>query len=177
MERTLLAVIVLASVAGCATSNAPPLVVERSTGAVPAKRARPPFPVGEYAALPKTGTASLTGQAFLKTRGGDVKTAAGNTIYLSTVTSYSTATIAASGAMDKWALHDPLLSSYERITTADVGGNFKFKNVPSGRYYVYTRITWEAATGYGGHPELQGGWIWTPVTLQENELTELMVTE
>lgn len=47
------------------------------------------FQESEYLALPKTGTATIIGQAFLKTRGGDVKTAAGNEILLNPVTSYS----------------------------------------------------------------------------------------
>ncbi len=41
---------------------------------------RIPFPEAEYATLKMNGTAVIRGQAFLKTRGGDVKTAAGNEV-------------------------------------------------------------------------------------------------
>lgn len=47
------------------------------------------FPQEEYSSLPEAGTAVVHGQAFLKTRGGDVKTAAGEEVILNPVTSYS----------------------------------------------------------------------------------------
>jgi hypothetical protein len=51
---------------------------------------RLPFPSDEYAALATTGTGVVKGQVFMKTRGGDVKTAAGSEIHMDPVTTYST---------------------------------------------------------------------------------------
>jgi hypothetical protein len=49
-----------------------------------------PFNEDEYLPYAGDGDATITGQAFLKTRGGDVKYGAGNTIFMNPVTSYST---------------------------------------------------------------------------------------
>ena len=47
------------------------------------------FPIAEYEMLNRKGTGIVTGQAFLRTRSGDVKTTAGDEILLNPVTSYS----------------------------------------------------------------------------------------
>ena len=48
------------------------------------------FNEDEYATYAGDGTATITGQAFVKTRGGDVKFGAGNKVFLNPVTTYST---------------------------------------------------------------------------------------
>lgn len=116
------------------------------------KRPRMKFPEDIYAYIPKVsekkGTAVITGQAFLKTRGGDVKFAAGDTIVLNPVTIYS----------DEWYnrafLHgeyigdpDSRIWDYIYKTIADGNGRFKFKNIPKGEYYINTAIFWEYANG------------------------------
>ena len=122
MERMLLAAVAAASLASCAA----PRVY------VPTPIERPPFPEAEYAALAKTGTATVTGQAFLKTRGGDVKTGAGNAVYLNPVTSYSKFAYDHRLAYDGLSPVDQRMNAYLRQTVADASGRFSFKNVPDG---------------------------------------------
>jgi len=138
---------------------------------------RPEFPIDEYKNLPKEGTGIVEGQAFLKTRGGDVKTAAGNYIQLNPVTSYS----------DFWyennyVKHLPLKKVDSRINDylikklGDASGRFKFKNVPPGDYYVGADITWEAATGYNGALQKQGGFVAKRITVKNGQTTEVIIT-
>src|SRR5262245_40298090 len=112
MSRSLLS-LTLMTIFSCAT---PP--VERI-----------PFPREEYAALEKSGSAVVSGQAFLKTRGGDVKTAAGEEVYLNPVTSYSEQwyEVAYTGGRALTEA-DPSYSDYVQTTIADGDGRFSFSN-------------------------------------------------
>lgn len=132
---------IVAILTGCAI---PPALVQR-----------PEFPVAEYELLPKEGTHIIVGQAFLTTRGGDVKVAAGQPVTLNPVTSYSL----------HWcknvpynASPDPRQNKYLRITTADASGSFSFAGLPAGEYFIVTNVTWEAP-GYGGALTPQGGMV------------------
>jgi len=141
---------------------------------------RMPFPENEYQALPKTGTATVKGQAFMKTRGGDVKTAAGNEVWLNPVTSYSIEwyekfylpTISNTSPLRdiKTTPPDPRLTKYILIQIADGDGRFTFKNAPPGEYFVTTAVTW-----YVGK-ELQGGFVTKRITVKDGEETDVIVT-
>ena len=135
------------------------------------------FPSAEYQALTRTGTGIVRGQAFLKTRGGDVKVSAGNAVILNPVTSYSMEWY------EKSYVHgiplvqaDPRLSDYLRMQTADGSGRFTFKDVPPGEYFVTTRVMWDAPTGYKGSLQRQGGWITKRITVNDGADVEVIVT-
>lgn len=122
------------------------------------------------------GSAKVIGQAFLKTRGGDVKYGAGELVtiypdvpYINEVNSipwYSRNN--AQGIDPEWA-------SYVRETRSDGGGNFEFPGIPKGKYIIETRVTWEVATKYG--PETQGGTLRSKVTVPESGQVKVIVTE
>jgi hypothetical protein len=165
MKRVLSTTLFAAVIVGCASER--PTITPLP---------RPPFPEAEYAALPKTGTGVVTGQAFLKTRGGDVKTGAGNTIYLNPVTSYSKYAYEFRYSSGGIAPPDPRIYGYMRETIADASGRFTFRNVPAGEYYVTGKVTWEAPTGYQHSMQTQGGAIWKPVTVDDGATVEVMLT-
>lgn len=156
------------TLAGCAAQQRGEIV----------KLSRPDFPQAEYDKLAKTGTATVSGQVFLKTRGGDVKVGAGNPVILNPVTSYSR--FAYENRLDRAGLTAPdaRLYKYMRETIADASGKFTFKNVPDGDYYVAGTVKWEAVQG-GAYPHLatQGGVIWKPITIKNGESVEVMVTQ
>tara|TARA_R110001583_G_scaffold39090_2_gene125632 strand:- start:142 stop:666 length:525 start_codon:yes stop_codon:yes gene_type:complete len=123
-------------------------------------QSRIPFPQEEYDALPKTGSARVTGEAFLKTVGGDIKYAAGNTVYLNPVTSYSKEWFQKQYVQGiRLVDADPRIHEYAIQAVADGQGKFEFINVPSGKFYLVTHVTWVAATGYKGALQQQGGLI------------------
>lgn len=136
------------------------------------------FPEAEYTVLPATGTARIEGQAFLKTIGGDVKTAAGNAVYLNPVTSYSEQWYASyvTGRPLDPAEPDPRLSKYIRETTADGEGRFEFADVPAGEYFVTTRVVWGVPTGSYGTISQQGGTVTKRISIKEGEVIKIIIT-
>lgn len=143
----------------------------------PQKISRITFPEHEYQGLVKSGTAIVKGQAFLKTRGGDVKMAAGNEIILNPVTSYSNEWYEKEYIQGKPLVEaDSRLWKYVIKTVADGSGRFTFKNVPAGQYYVTTRVTWEAATGYHGALQVQGSVVTKRITVNDGDDIEVILT-
>jgi hypothetical protein len=165
MKKAFLIAATAAAMSGCAMPVYTP----------PPQLQRPEFPAAEYAALPKTGNATVTGQAFLKTRGGTVKTGAGNKIFLEPMTSYTT--FEHNHRNSYLTLTDPRARQYIRDTVADASGRFTFKNIPDGSYYLLGQVTWEAPTGYKFAMETQGGWIYKTITVNNGESLEVMLTE
>ncbi len=135
------------------------------------------FPEHEYQSLARSGTAIIKGQAFLKTRGGDVKVAAGNEIILNPVTSYSNEWYEKAYVQGTPLVEpDSRLLNYVLRTVADGNGMFTFKNVPAGQYFVTTSVTWEAATGYQGALQMQGGTVTKRITVNDGDEIEVIVT-
>ena len=151
------------------------------TGPVVSIVPRVPWPEQEYARLDKKGKNAVSGQAFMKTRGGDVKTCAGETVTLSPVTSYS-AQFFNMEVLGKREAHqrlspdvDSRIHSYLKQTTADASGKFTFYDVPAGDYYLYTLVRWEAPTARG-HSQ-QGGWLGQKVSVRDEERNDFILTK
>lgn len=103
------------------------------------------------------GVNAIKGSAFLRTRGGEVRTCAGYPVHL----------IPSSPITDKWAeatFGTPtgglaqvrwrtMFGEYDRETTCDAQGNFQFDGLPDGRYHVVAKVEWEVAR------QVQGGLI------------------
>lgn len=135
------------------------------------------FPENEYAQLKHEGTAIIRGQAFLKTRGGNIKYAAGEIVTLNPVTTYSQQWFVESVINSNiLAPYDPRLNNYIRVKIADASGNFKFTNVPAGEYYLNTKVTWEIVSGYKGNLEQQGLTLVTKVKVNEAQEIEVILT-
>ncbi len=71
---------------------------------------------------------------------------------------------------------DPRLLNYVMKTVADGSGRFMFKDVPPGQYFVTTVVTWEAATGYQGALQVQGGTVTKRITVNDGDEIEVIVT-
>ncbi|UCE74111.1 MAG: hypothetical protein JSV56_00020 [Methanomassiliicoccales archaeon] len=172
LVRVLAVMMVVGLMSGCA-------------GLQPAVK-RVPFPAEEYAKLPEmgTGTATVRGQAFLKTMVGEVKYAAGNEVVLAPVTSYSTQMYETSGnwAIDSWRPYpqyeprqpDPRRKKYGGYTQGDGEGRFEFKKVPEGEYYLGTYVQWSIPQQYGYRP--QGGTITKKITVEEGKEYNMILT-
>ncbi|MCP4263356.1 MAG: carboxypeptidase-like regulatory domain-containing protein [Planctomycetes bacterium] len=104
---------------------------------------RTTFEASEYKSLDKEGGGTVTGRALIKTRSGDIKTLAGETVRLHRKGIYS----------DQWfelasnrkvykAAYDYRLEDYVFMTIADDDGRFTFKDVPAGEYNLTTKISW-----------------------------------
>lgn len=129
------------------------------------------FDESEYRPYDQEGTSTICGQAFLKTRGGIVKFAAGNQITIDPVTSYSSESLQL-GTLSGMQLtpSDQRADTYTRFTRADGTGNFCFRKLPAGRYYVFTLIMWD--TGITS----TGGWVHLNVPVRKGKTVKVILT-
>ncbi|MFC3392445.1 carboxypeptidase-like regulatory domain-containing protein [Aidingimonas halophila] len=93
------------------------------------------FPEEEYAALEKSGNASIAGRISLNTASG-VKYGADTTISVAPVTTYSAeaAEMALAGKAVEPA--DPRAQAYTHRTRTDSRGYFELNGLPAGDFYV-----------------------------------------
>jgi len=133
------------------------------------------FIESEYLPYGDTGTSIITGQAFLKTRGGDVKYGAGCMVYLNPVTTYSTEWFTY-GIIKEMSLSkaDQRIDKYHWETMADGFGNFEFKNLPTGEYYLACNITWEVPGKY--NLVTTGGYAYAQAKISTGETIKVIVT-
>jgi len=149
---------------------------------------RIPFPVDEYAKLPKkcTGSAIVYGQVFLKTMIGEVRYGAGQEVSLLPVTTYSTQAFELRGNWSVDNLHpfpktqpespDQRIWEYTDKVQADGEGRFEFTKVPAGEYYVWSAVIWYIPAGQYGYPKIQGGNITKKITVKDEEKVRVILT-
>lgn len=109
----------------------------------PAKPKPPPkrverkveFPVDEYAALSKTGTAVISGRLTLPGQGGTV-IGAGETVSVAPVTTYSAEAAERALAGKAVTKADPRAREYTHTTRSNDDGYFIVRDLPSGDFYV-----------------------------------------
>lgn len=132
------------------------------------------FSPEEYAQIEKTGTAAITGQLFLRTRGGDVKYGAGSEVIATPATRYTreTSYIISSGRVPEPA--DPRATEYTHRTIADGEGRFTIENLPAGRFIVAGAVYWESPVRY---TPAQGGVVIKEVSVSEGGYVEIMLTK
>ncbi len=108
----------------------------------------PPADESEYRPYQQAGTGAISGQAFLVTRSGDAKKAAGKTVTLDPLTSLSRNWWNAAKAYQRLEPRlpdDPKFLAARKTTTADAEGRFTFEGLPAGDYLVRTTVQWQPA--------------------------------
>lgn len=161
MTRTTLMSSYLIALVACATVAPVPL--------------QSPFDEHSLAYAQGPGTATIEGQAFLKTRGGDVKYGAGEEVILLPVSPYTNEYVQGVGTIRGAATPDARLETYTRRTMAGGDGKFTFRNVPAGEYHVYTRVFWEIPSQYG--LRTTGNWVKGRVVARAGETTSIVLTQ
>lgn len=186
--KTVIAAVLCAFLAGCATQTAP-------TATGPEWSSINETAEAEYAPG-ATGTGVVTGQAFLTQRGGRVVSGAGSQVSLDPVTAISTewwsrqarfwSTLPPDYALTdadqythakarmSWAAMTPPSPGFRkarRTVTADAEGRFRFSDVPAGKYYASTAISWIV-----GQYSYQGGLIGQPVEVRDGNTTEVILS-
>jgi hypothetical protein len=133
------------------------------------------FPIEIYEELPTEGDAVVEGQAFMKTRGGDVKTAAGEQILLNPVTPYSEQWFEVSYQGGRRLTDpDPRQDQFIRMTIADADGRFRFEQVAPGDYFLTALVRWEVAMG--SYMRQQGGYICERITVTSGDELSFILT-
>lgn len=118
-----------------------------------------PFNPDEVAYINRSGAAEIEGQAFFRQRGGGVVTCAGEEVLLIPAGEYATQRMsqiygnvqggsisAMQGASQENA--DPRYLSMVRKSVCDAEGDFEFKNVANGDYYVATKVLWTVGDSF-----------------------------
>lgn len=129
----------------------------------------------DYVTPGALGVGSIAGQAFLTTRGGDVKVGAGRIVTLDPLTPFSRSWYERVGRRVigfEVSPPDQLFATHRRVTISDGEGRFQFKNVPAGRYLLRSVVTWET----GGQSGQQGGVIATLVSVSANDSLTVVVS-
>lgn len=154
------------------------LTLALASCAVPQQERVAKYDSAEYARYAGNGSSRITGQAFAKTVGGDVKYAAGNTVWLYPVTSMTTEwyqTAIKGGKPMKTG--DQRMMQHSRSTVADGSGNFEFSGLPAGDYYVVTQVTWGVPTGMQFFPiEQTGSALHAKVHVSDGESKRVILT-
>ncbi len=143
------------------------------------------FDEAEYHRYAGTGTAAISGEAFLKTRGGDVKIGAGSTVTLDPATRYAREWFTKEG--NAWRTHnnlppDPRFVQFRRTTVCDQHGHFTFSDLPAGRYFVRSTVTWETPVLHQGlfaavtTMDTQGGVVSAEVDVPDGANREVVLT-
>jgi hypothetical protein len=133
------------------------------------------FDVTKFEPYNKKGTGKVTGQAFLKTKGGDVKYGAGEEIKLVPSNSYTQEIWEAVRKGKTLENRDYRLGDYIRKTIADGSGHFIFESIPAGTYLIQCEVYWEIPSYYS--TITTGETIIKSITVQEGKTTDVMVTE
>jgi hypothetical protein len=133
-----------------------------------------PFDESKFQPFVGKGTATITGQAFLKTVGREVRYGAGDPVILTPVTPYTTEAMLAERSL-QLPQTDPRLLKYIHTVTADGNGNFEFQDIPSGDYYIKCAIVWGAPDQYG-IIEQTGGVAWAKTHVGNDETVKVVVT-
>lgn len=167
IKRMLSALAVVAALAGCATSQ--PTYTALA------------FDEAEYAALAKEGTGVVRGQVFAKTRGGDIKKGAGNNVVMMPATKFG------DQRYYEHLIAGKLLSTsedrrhhgYMKTKTTDGEGRFEFIDVPPGKYYVFSDVTWEVPSTnpyMRGMMETQGGRVIGKFEVKNGAVTDAVLS-
>jgi hypothetical protein len=110
----------------------------------PSMPATAPFVESEYAPYRVAGTSGFEGEAFARTRAGNVVNAAGLPVRLHPATSIGREWFEISAdyctVAGQW---DGRATEFTREVVAGADGHFRFEGLPPGDYYIVSVVTWE----------------------------------
>jgi hypothetical protein len=127
----------------------------------------------EYEPYMQQGTSQIVGQAFFAQRGGGTVKAAGRNVTLDPATTIGNEWWGKAGKV--WVHRElmppsPGFVKARRTVVADAEGRFSFKEIPAGKYYVRTEVTWWAGS-------LQGGLVGQPIEVAPDETKEVILNQ
>lgn len=127
------------------------------------------------------GEYSVSGQAFLKRKDGQVVYAAGSPVTLIPKSKYADEfvdVIFKGGSYQPSPPQidnlDPRFRQLRRNAVANGEGRFRFDGLAAGTYYLMVPVTWEVPQGYT--TSQQGGLLLHSVSLPRDEGSEIVIT-
>lgn len=169
---------VLVALAGCASLPPPPTVPIAA-----------PWSDDAVAWSRGSGTATITGQAVLRTVGGEARTCAGLEARLIPDSAYARERLSFDyRSLDRgmksriqtyfWSPDPAAYSETIRTVTCDAQGTFTFEGVPAGKYYVTALVAWgipRVEYGTTFVPE-QGGWLLGTVDVADGQTRRVILS-
>jgi len=147
------------------------------SGCVAAPKITSTFSPSEAEFINKTGSGSISGQAFLRRNDGMVVYAAGSDVHLIPRTTYAQERMNAlyrGGKINNMVpdpeVTDPLYRSMTKTVRANGEGRFRFEGLADGDYFVVTKVVWLI----GGSP--QGGSLMETASIRNGQAVELIMT-
>ncbi|WP_404991199.1 hypothetical protein [Cupriavidus pauculus] len=132
------------------------------------------------------GTATIEGQAVLRTRGGEPKSCAGVKVYLIPYSLYGMQRlvniygndehgfITVGEAMSRRVRFEPDVPAYKadaREQACDSQGNFRFDRLPAGKWWLQTHIVWQVGALN------QGGSLLQAVEVKDGEVRRVVIAQ
>jgi hypothetical protein len=123
----------------------------------------PPIELGpvsqaDFDAWSGSGPADIKGQAFLTTVGGDVKTCAGNQVFLMPANDYDISLDNALMKTKNVNANTNLVAQNVRVAMCDSQGNFEVSSLPSQSWIIGTEVQWGVPNEYGSIT-YEGGYL------------------
>jgi hypothetical protein len=143
---------------------------------------RPPVPQwsaydeameAEYIPYLSVGKSVIAGQAFMAQQGGGVVKGAGRLVTLDPATTVGVEWWNKAGKLWMFKAMTPAspgFSKARRTTTSDAEGRFSFQNLPAGKYYVRTEVTWMI-----GSYNTQGGLVGSLVEVADGATKDIII--
>jgi hypothetical protein len=131
----------------------------------------------------RKGQAQISGQLFLRQKGGGVVYGAGSVVRLLPRTTYTAERmqkVFGGGKLFpsivglKIENEDPTFQQFQRSVKADGQGRFVFSELAPGDYFVTGVVTWCVPGGYGSCFE-QGGALMEQVTVRDAQKVDLIM--
>lgn len=135
------------------------------------------------------GTNSIEGSAFMRTKGGDVKTCAGYDVTLMPYSNYASERMTyiygnseegyrTLGLQRKYEFSNESAEyhKYSKDTKCDAQGEFEFNDLPDGDYYVIAGVQWQTGAGAGAELFPQGAILMKRVTTANGETQKVTMT-
>ena len=124
------------------------------------------------------GDNTISGQAFLRQNGGGVVTCASSEVFIFPVNEYSNQIMSEMfGSTDKgYSIgvssidYDANYVKYKRVSVCDAQGNFVFKNIADGEYYLSTDVRWVIGNSR------QGGYLFEKVSVNKGSNLKVLLS-
>jgi hypothetical protein len=101
---------------------------------------------GEHLAFRAAGTATVSGEAFLRRPNGRVVRCSGSEVFLVPDTAYFREWISVFRQGNRFEQSADLVDAHKeavRVTQCDMAGTFRFGQLPAARWFVATRVTYQ----------------------------------
>lgn len=142
---------------------------------VPPVEMKTKFNSDEYVGYRQVGTGVISGQGFLRQKGGGVVTCAGGDVMILPATPFFREFIEKSFVSGQPAKLDYQLGLINRPimkqSQCNAQGNFSFSRLPAGSWLVMTEVKWMAGNYW------QGGALMREVVVSEGQSTEVVLSD